>query len=275
MQLTTALLVVAAIAPVFGHIAAGTTGMVNVTVTASVTRTVTAYETFCPDPTTFTEGTKTYTATAEEWITVKECPHKCTITYDPAYPTVLPVGEVPKYGNKTVIPIVTVCPCPEDEEECPCVEEPEPIIPCPEEEDEDLECICEDVPDIPEEPVVLACTCPKEESEDLECICEDVPDVPEEPVVSACTCPEEENEDEECICEDKPVVSACPCPKDEENCSCDNVLILSPAVVGDNSGSSSPASPKANGPEVVSANSASTFIPGAMLSFAGFAALLL
>ncbi|KAH7356960.1 hypothetical protein BKA65DRAFT_592497 [Rhexocercosporidium sp. MPI-PUGE-AT-0058] len=112
----------AAVAPVFGQ--TGTAGSPNTT--AVVTRTVTAYETYCPKSTTFTEGTKTYTATKEEWITVKNCPKKCTITYNPHKPTVVPVGEAPKYGNNTVpvVPVVPICPCPKGEQECPCENKP-------------------------------------------------------------------------------------------------------------------------------------------------------
>ena len=74
----------------------------------------------CPKPTTFTHGTKTYTATKEEWVTVKHCPKKCTITYNPSKPTVVPVGEKPKYHNGTV----PACPCPKGQAACPCPHKP-------------------------------------------------------------------------------------------------------------------------------------------------------
>ncbi|KAL2073500.1 hypothetical protein VTL71DRAFT_10826 [Oculimacula yallundae] len=141
MQYSTALIIAAIAAPVFGQTGtAASTGVANATVTAEVTRTVTAYETYCPSSTTFTEGTKTYTATKEEWVTVAHCPSKCTITYNPAHPTVLPVGYAPKYGNHTV-PVIEVCPCEEAEESCPCDEEPVvEVCPCPKGEEEKCPC---------------------------------------------------------------------------------------------------------------------------------------
>ncbi|KAK0100903.1 hypothetical protein ONS95_007347 [Cadophora gregata] len=112
MQLTSTLIfAIAAAAPVLGN----TAGPYDNT-TSVITRTVTAYETYCPKPTTFTEGTKTYTATKDEWVTVKHCPMKCTITYNPSNPTVVPVGEKPKYNNGTI----PACPCPKGKKDCPC-----------------------------------------------------------------------------------------------------------------------------------------------------------
>lgn len=100
MQFTTSLLAAAAaVAPVFGYIGVAPTG--GSTVTALVTRTVTAYETYCPSSTKFTEGTKTYTATKEQWVTVTDCPNQCTITYNPSKPTVVPVAHAPKWNNGT------------------------------------------------------------------------------------------------------------------------------------------------------------------------------
>ncbi|KAH9220836.1 hypothetical protein DL95DRAFT_442464 [Leptodontidium sp. 2 PMI_412] len=117
MQFSAALIIAAAaVAPVFGQTGVG----YSHSATAVVTRTVTAYETYCPKSTTFTEGTKTYTATKEEWVTVKNCPKKCTITYNPSKPTVLPVGQTPKYGNSTI----AACPCPQGKTECPCDNKP-------------------------------------------------------------------------------------------------------------------------------------------------------
>ncbi|KAH7407433.1 hypothetical protein BKA64DRAFT_640364 [Cadophora sp. MPI-SDFR-AT-0126] len=121
MEFTTALVVAfAAAAPVFGQTAAPYANTTSV-----VTRTVTAYETYCPQPTTFTQGTKTYTATKEGWVTVKHCPKKCTITYTPSKPTVMPIGEKPKYNNGTV----PACPCPKGKTECPCAPKPNGQVP--------------------------------------------------------------------------------------------------------------------------------------------------
>jgi hypothetical protein len=87
-----------------GYIAARTkpTGMVgkthwsNNTETAWVTQTVTAYKTYCPSATTFTKGTKTYTATQQTWVTVTHCPNKCVISYQPGKPSIVPIGPPPK-----------------------------------------------------------------------------------------------------------------------------------------------------------------------------------
>jgi hypothetical protein len=63
----------------------------NKTETAWVTETVTAYKTYCPSATKFTKGTKTYTATQQTWVTVTNCPNKCTISYQPSKPSIIPV----------------------------------------------------------------------------------------------------------------------------------------------------------------------------------------
>jgi hypothetical protein len=67
----------------------------NKTETAWVTETVTAYKTYCPSATKFTKGTKTYTATQQTWVTVTNCPNKCTISYQPAKPSIVPVESAP------------------------------------------------------------------------------------------------------------------------------------------------------------------------------------
>ncbi len=68
----------------------------NSTDIAWITQTVTAYKTYCPTATKFTKGTKTYTATQQTWVTVTDCPKKCTISYQPSKPSIIPVVPVPK-----------------------------------------------------------------------------------------------------------------------------------------------------------------------------------
>jgi len=77
---------------------------------AYVTETVTAYVTYCPSFSTYSNGSKTYTATSSIWSTVTNCPSLCTISNAVgAAPTVKPFnGTVPKpgvaapYSNSTV-----------------------------------------------------------------------------------------------------------------------------------------------------------------------------
>lgn len=47
----------------------------------TVTTVVTAYTTYCPEPTTFTEGHSTYTVTEPTTLTITDCP--CTLTVGP------------------------------------------------------------------------------------------------------------------------------------------------------------------------------------------------
>ncbi|RDW82204.1 hypothetical protein BP6252_03316 [Coleophoma cylindrospora] len=71
----------------------------------TTTAVVTAYVTYCPEPTIFTgKGGKTYTATSTQYVTVTDCPHKCTISYVPGpSATVFPVpSHGPYYVNSTV-----------------------------------------------------------------------------------------------------------------------------------------------------------------------------
>lgn len=69
-----------------------TTPSNDTTVTGSIVTTsteiVTEYTTYCPEPTTFTEGNKTYTATEATTITVTDCPCTRTHTYTTQYVTV-------------------------------------------------------------------------------------------------------------------------------------------------------------------------------------------
>jgi len=63
------------------------------------TTVVSSYVTVCPSPTTFTQGTSTYTVTAPTTITITECP--CTISYSATPVTV---------KTATTSYITTVCP---------------------------------------------------------------------------------------------------------------------------------------------------------------------
>ena len=110
---------VLAVVPVNGHIAARSpqpTGMVgshywgNSTETAWATETVTAYKTYCPSATKFTKGTKTYTATKQTWVTVTDCPKKCTVSYQPHKPSIIPIGPKPTPAKNGTVPVVPVKP---------------------------------------------------------------------------------------------------------------------------------------------------------------------
>lgn len=45
----------------------------------TTTEVVTSYETYCPGPTTITEGSSTYTVTEATTLTITDCP--CTLTH--------------------------------------------------------------------------------------------------------------------------------------------------------------------------------------------------
>ena len=77
----------------------------NNTEIAWVTETVTAYKTYCPSATKFTKGTKTYTATQQTWVTVTNCPNKCTISYQPAKPSIVPIGPAPAKNGTAPVPV--------------------------------------------------------------------------------------------------------------------------------------------------------------------------
>jgi hypothetical protein len=57
---------------------AGTNAWSNHTGPAYVTEVVTAYTTYCPEPTKITHGHKTYTVTKATTLTISDCP--CTVT---------------------------------------------------------------------------------------------------------------------------------------------------------------------------------------------------
>jgi len=93
------------IIPAFGLIAAAqalTSGWNGTYVTTTITTDI--YTTYCPVATTFPYGTKTYTATASEYITITDCP--CTYVtsheaYPTSYPTSYPHSYVQPSGNVT------------------------------------------------------------------------------------------------------------------------------------------------------------------------------
>ncbi|KAE9377339.1 acid phosphatase [Stipitochalara longipes BDJ] len=73
----------------------GSTGGGNGTGSATTyvtTQTVTAYTTYCPSATTFTQGNSTYAVTGPTTLTIKNCP--CTLTYTTTgpVPTPIPTG---------------------------------------------------------------------------------------------------------------------------------------------------------------------------------------
>ncbi|TPX10877.1 uncharacterized protein E0L32_008083 [Thyridium curvatum] len=81
--------------------------------TFTTTQVVTAYTTYCPEPTKITQGNVTYTVTKPTTLTITNCP--CTITKVhttgfknstvPVVPTTTPAGNTPV--NPTKPPTVT------------------------------------------------------------------------------------------------------------------------------------------------------------------------
>lgn len=86
--------------------ASNTTAVTSTNVTTS-TEVVTQYTTYCPEPTTFTEGNKTYTATEPTTITVTDCPCTRTHTFTTQYVTVCgsaaPTMEPPAGPSTSVL----------------------------------------------------------------------------------------------------------------------------------------------------------------------------
>jgi len=100
--------------PVFGLVAAvSASGLWSNDTITYTTETVTSYTTYCPVATTVTQGTKTYTATAGQTLTITDCP--CTlkrpVTTTPA--PAPPAGTAPPvYVTTTVSEYTTYCPVP-------------------------------------------------------------------------------------------------------------------------------------------------------------------
>jgi hypothetical protein len=98
-----------------------------------VTQTVTGYITFCPTPTSWVQGKKTYSATASQWVTITACPNLCTISNAVGKPhTIVPIERpwTPKSNstamvssNVTSAPITTTVTlaCPTGTVACPYV----------------------------------------------------------------------------------------------------------------------------------------------------------
>jgi len=70
----------------------------NVTYTTEV---VTAYTTYCPEPTTLTHGDKTYTVTKATTLTISDCP--CTISRPVTTATVTKCHTCPGFTNATSV----------------------------------------------------------------------------------------------------------------------------------------------------------------------------
>ncbi|WPH00440.1 Hypothetical protein R9X50_00326900 [Acrodontium crateriforme] len=70
------------------------------------TEVVTAYTTYCPESTEITHGTKTYTATASETLTITDCP--CTLT-KPVSTASVYTSVAPPYPSSNVTS-TTYCP---------------------------------------------------------------------------------------------------------------------------------------------------------------------
>ncbi|KAG0649141.1 Clock-controlled 6 [Hyphodiscus hymeniophilus] len=71
---------------------------------------VTAYTTFCPEATTITHGTWTYTATASETVTVTNCP--CTISKPVVVPSTVLYSSCPPSAAATSAGVETQAPYP-------------------------------------------------------------------------------------------------------------------------------------------------------------------
>jgi len=72
--------------------------------TVYTTDVVTAYTTFCPEATTITHGSHTYTATASQTLTITNCP--CTVTKPVVTSSVVAQSSAPVYAN-TSAPVST------------------------------------------------------------------------------------------------------------------------------------------------------------------------
>ncbi|KAK1840783.1 hypothetical protein CCHR01_16601, partial [Colletotrichum chrysophilum] len=84
--------------------------------TSYTTIVTTAYETYCPSPTTFVHHNVTYTATTATTLTITNCP--CTITthQPPPYTTTKTLPPPPPHANTTT----TSCP-PDQTTICPAI----------------------------------------------------------------------------------------------------------------------------------------------------------
>ncbi|KAN0099468.1 hypothetical protein V8E51_013243 [Hyaloscypha variabilis] len=102
-----------AVAGFVGAASAWGSGWSNETIVWT-TVTTDVYTTYCPEATTFTQGTKTYTATASETITITDCPCTFSHTVPWSKPTTTPVvpppysARPPPPSNGTWVPPVWI-----------------------------------------------------------------------------------------------------------------------------------------------------------------------
>lgn len=102
------------ILPIFGLVAGALAWSNDTTVWTTITTDI--FTTYCPESTTFTQGTKTYTATASETLTITDCP--CTIRTHLApsssiyVPPVNTTSAIFVTTTETVSSYTTYCPLP-------------------------------------------------------------------------------------------------------------------------------------------------------------------
>ena len=103
---------VAAVAAFAGVAAAGFANVTTVTIPCEITTSeiVTAYTTYCPEPTTIVENTKTYTITKAGTVTITDCPCTRTKVQTTTTTTVCPVSSGTPVLPSTVTPITTITP---------------------------------------------------------------------------------------------------------------------------------------------------------------------
>lgn len=102
----------------------------NGTGPAYVTEVVTAYTTYCPEPTEITHAGETYTVSEATTLTITNCPGGCTVT-KPATSSVVSVC----HDCETSAPVAPVAPSSAPTEVAPVPETPEtpaaPVAPYP------------------------------------------------------------------------------------------------------------------------------------------------
>ncbi|KAF5095656.1 hypothetical protein D0Z00_003057 [Geotrichum galactomycetum] len=100
---------VAAVAAFAGAASAGFVNVTTVTIPCEITSTsvVQSYVTYCPEPTTLTEGNKTIIVTKPGTITVTDCPCTRTSTKTTVTVTTCPVSNGTPVLPSTVVPVTT------------------------------------------------------------------------------------------------------------------------------------------------------------------------
>ncbi|KAF5102152.1 hypothetical protein D0Z03_000463 [Geotrichum reessii] len=101
---------VAAVAAFAGAASAGFVNVTTVTIPCEVTSTsiVESYVTYCPEPTTITEGTKTIVVTKPGTITITDCPCTRTSTKKTVTVTTCPVSNGTPVLPSTIVPVTSV-----------------------------------------------------------------------------------------------------------------------------------------------------------------------